>query len=66
MSTKIRYLFRRKKRQFPRFYFVSNDVLLDILSKRSDPTNIKSNLGIIFDSINDIEFADADKKVLLL
>ena len=74
MSTKIRYLLRRKKLdiylegkrgQFPRFYFVSNGVLLDILSKRSDPANIKSNLGIIFDAINDIEFADADKKSII-
>ena len=54
-----------KRGQFPRFYFVSNGVLLDILSKRSDPANIKSNLGIIFDAINDIEFADADKKSII-
>ena len=54
-----------KRGQFPRFYFVSNGVLLDILSKRSDPSNIKSNLGIIFDAINDIEFADADKKSII-
>ena len=44
---------------------VSNGFLLDILSKRSDPTNIKSNLGIIFDAINDKEFANADKKIII-
>jgi dynein heavy chain len=54
-----------KRGQFPRFYFVSNGVLLDILSKRSDPSNIKSNLNIIFDAINDIEFNDVDKKSII-
>ena len=29
------------------------------------PQNIKSNLGIIFDAINDIEFANADKKIII-
>ena len=54
-----------KRGQFPRFYFVSNSVLLDILSKRSDPSNIKSNLGIIFDAINDIDFNEVDKKSII-
>ena len=35
-----------KKGQFPRFYFVINGVLLDILLKISDSINIKSNLLI--------------------
>ena len=54
-----------KRGQFPRFYFVSNSVLLDILSKRSDPSNIKSNLNIIFDAINDIDFNEVDKKSIV-
>ena len=33
--------------------------------KESDPLNIKSNLNIIFDTINDIDFADADKKSIV-
>ena len=33
--------------------------------KESDPLNIKSNLNIIFDAINDIDFADADKKSIV-
>lgn len=53
-----------KKGQFPRFYFVINGVLLDILLRISDPINI--NLGIILDDINDIQFADADKKSVII
>ncbi|MCQ2816423.1 MAG: hypothetical protein MJ252_04065, partial [archaeon] len=55
----------QKRGHFPRFYFVSNSVLLDILSKRSDPANIKTNLGIIFDALNDIEFNKQDKKTII-
>ena len=53
-----------KRGAFPRFYFVSNSVLLEILSKRSDPASIKSNLNIIFDAITDIEFSELDKKTI--
>ncbi len=53
-----------KRGAFPRFYFVSNSVLLEILSKRSDPGSIRSNLNIIFDAITDIEFAELDKRTI--
>jgi len=53
-----------KRGAFPRFYFVSNSVLLEILSKRSDPGSIRSNLNIIFDAITDIEFNELDKRTI--
>ena len=52
-----------KRGAFPRFYFVSNSVLLEILSKRTDPASIKNNLNIIFDAINDIEFEEEKKYI---
>ena len=59
-----RYL-QDKREYFPRFFFVSTTVLLDILSKRTDPSSIKNNLCIIFDAINDIEFSEMDKKLIV-
>ena len=53
-----------KRGTFPRFYFVSNSVLLDILSKKNDPASIKSNLNIIFDALNDIKFNEIDSKLI--
>jgi dynein heavy chain, axonemal len=44
-----------KKSAFPRFYFVSNAALLDILSNGNDPPKIMSHLGSIFDGIGSLE-----------
>lgn len=62
---KLDVYLEKKRKDFPRFYFVSNSVLLEILSKRSDPGNIKSNLNIMFDALNDIEFNENDKKTII-
>ncbi|MCP3686381.1 MAG: hypothetical protein GY861_27370, partial [bacterium] len=59
-----RYL-QDKREYFPRFFFVSTTVLLDILSKRTDPSSIKNNLCIIFDAINDIEFSEMDRRIIV-
>ena len=54
-----------KRSQFPRLYLISNNSLLAILSNRNDSANIKSNLVIIFDAINDIESANTDKNNII-
>ena len=54
-----------KRSQFPRLYLISNNSLLAILSNRNDSANIKSNLVIIFDAINDIESANNDKNNII-
>ncbi|CAM9099296.1 unnamed protein product [Ectocarpus fasciculatus] len=52
-----------KKNVFPRFYFVSNAALLDILSNGNDPPKIQPHLGSVFDGIGSLEFSAPDESV---
>ena len=45
----------QKRNKFPRFYFVSNPVLLQILSQGSDPAAVQAFYEKIFDSISYVE-----------
>jgi len=50
----IAYL-ENKRKAFQRFYFVSNDDLIEILSKAKDFDNIQQHLPKIFDNIKTLE-----------
>eukprot|EP00756_Hemistasia_phaeocysticola_P037128 Hpha_TRINITY_DN16680_c2_g14::TRINITY_DN16680_c2_g14_i1::g.182401::m.182401/K10408/DNAH; dynein heavy chain, axonemal len=45
-----------KRRAFPRFYFVSEQVLLEVLSQASDPTAVQSNIESLFDGVSGVAF----------
>lgn len=45
-----------KRGKFPRFYFVSNPALLQILSQGSDKEKVQSCFSKVFDSIDRVEF----------
>ena len=44
-----------KKGIFPRFYFVSNAALLDILSNGNNPPKIMPHIGSVFDGVGDLD-----------
>jgi len=45
-----------KKKSFPRFYFVSNQALLDILANGNNPHKVVEYLGDCFDGMKDLKF----------
>merc|ERR1719487_1634214 len=49
----------QKKKAFPRFYFVANQALLDILSNGNRPLKVANYLGDVFDGIKTLNFEKA-------
>ena len=51
----------QKKKVFPRFYFVANQALLDILSNGNNPRKVSEYIGDCFDGIKALDFDPADE-----
>lgn len=54
-----------KRALFPRFYFVSDPVLLEVLSQGSDPPAIQPYFQACFDSIDFVDFDENDRHRIL-
>jgi dynein heavy chain len=55
----------QKRGKFPRFYFVSNPVLLLILSQGSDPQQMQPYYEKVFDSIDRVVHSKTDKMQII-
>ena len=52
MQANLEAYLERKRIAFPRFYFLANDDLLDILSKNNDPAAVTPYLHKLFDGVS--------------
>lgn len=59
---KLENYLESKRKLFPRFYFVSNTVLLKILSQGSDPNSVQEDFEKLFDAISRVKFDEQDRK----
>ena len=57
---------QEKRSQFPRFYFIGDDDLLEILGQSTNPEVIQTHLKKLFAGIHSVQFDDGCKHILAM
>ena len=55
-----------KRSSFPRFYFIGDDDLLEILGQAQNPAVIQAHLKKLFQGVYKVQFSDDEKRVKAL
>ncbi len=53
-----------KRNKFPRFYFLGDDDMLEILGQSQNPSIIQLHLKKLFSGIHTVKFTDSKDKIL--
>jgi dynein heavy chain 2 len=56
----------QKRQSFPRFYFIGDDDLLEILGQAKNPTVILSHLKKLFAGISKVNFSPANDQIVAM
>jgi dynein heavy chain 2 len=64
ISIKSSFSLQEKRSIFPRFYFIGDDDLLEILGQSTNPTVIQSHLKKLFAGIHSVQFDEANQNIL--
>ena len=62
---KLENYLETKRKLFPRYYFVSNTVLIKILSQGSDPNSVQEDFDKLFDAITRVKFDEQDRRQIV-
>jgi dynein heavy chain 2 len=57
---------QEKRAQFPRFYFIGDDDLLEILGQSTNPTVIQSHLKKLFAGIHSVDFDEGCAHIIAM
>ncbi len=60
------FLLQEKRSIFPRFYFIGDDDLLEILGQSTNPTVIQTHLKKLFAGIHTVQFDDSNQNILAM